>query len=74
MPLVVDPVPRPDVSICSKMHGADYSITSAACASTGAGISRPMLLAVLRLMTSSKFGGCWIGSSPVFAPLRSLLT
>ena len=34
------------------------------------GIVRQSALAVLRLMTSSNVVGCWIGSSPGFAPLR----
>jgi len=51
-----------------------YSITSAACASTGAGIFKPIAFAALRLMTRSKLVGSWIGSSPGLAPLSILST
>jgi hypothetical protein len=53
-------VPLRDLSTCCKPLEStpDYSITSAACASRGAGLSRPITLAVLRLMTSSNLLGC----------------
>ena len=38
------------------------------------GIVRPRALAVLRLITSSNFVGCSIGTSPGLAPLRILST
>jgi len=37
-----------------------YSITSSARASSDGGIVSPSALAVLRLMTSSNFVGCWL--------------
>ena len=51
-----------------------YSITSSARASSVGGTSRPMALAVLRLMTSSNLIGCSTGRSYGFAPLRILST
>src|SRR6202022_4515587 len=48
----------------------DHSITSSARASSVGGISRPSVLAVLRLITSSHLIGAWTGSSLGFAPLR----
>src|SRR5450432_1965371 len=46
-----------------------YSITSSARASNDAGTSRPSALAVLRLITSSYFVGCWTGISAATPPL-----
>jgi hypothetical protein len=53
---------------CSKMHL--YSITSSASASSFAGISRPSVFAVLKLITSSNLVGCTTGRSAGFSPLR----
>src|SRR5262249_53026461 len=50
-----------------------HSITSSARASRVAGTSRPSVLAVLRLMTSSNLVGCWTGMSAGFDP-RSILS
>src|SRR5262249_53510898 len=47
-----------------------HSITSSAMANTVGGISRPMALAVLRLMTSGNLVGYWTGRSLGFAPRR----
>ena len=47
-----------------------HSITSSARASSVGGTSRPRALAVLRLMASSNFVGCWTGRSAGLAPLR----
>src|SRR5262249_861851 len=47
-----------------------HSITSSARASRVGGMSRPSVLAVLRLIVSSYLVGCWTGSSATFAPLR----
>src|SRR5262249_54927621 len=44
-----------------------HSITSSARARRVAGTSRPSVLAVLRLMTSSNLVGCWTGMSAGFA-------
>src|SRR5207253_2394911 len=51
-----------------------HSITSSARASSEAGMSRPSVFAVLRLMTSSNFVGCSTGRSAGLAPLRILST
>ena len=53
-----------------RLFGArrSHSITSSARASKVAGMSRPIVLAVLRLITSSNVAGCSIGISPGFAP------
>jgi hypothetical protein len=53
-----------------KLH--QYSITSSARASSVGEISRPIALAVLRLIMSSNFTGCSIGRSPGFSPLKIL--
>ena len=45
--------PENDIK-CDRVN-IDYSITSSACASSAAGISRPSALAVFRLMTNTKF-------------------
>ena len=52
----------------SKRRG--YSITSSAMESNVGGTVRPSVFAVLRLITSSNFVGCWIGSSVGLAPFR----
>src|SRR5262249_12105333 len=49
-----------------------HSITSSARASSVAGISSPIALAVLRLITRSYLVGCSTGRSAGFAPLRIL--
>src|SRR5262249_23278554 len=49
---------------------AVHSITSSARASTLAGISKPVALAVLRLITSSYLVGACTGSSAGLSPLR----
>jgi hypothetical protein len=55
-------VPQPDVSKRSK--ATPYSITASARLSSVIGNVRPSVFAVLRLITSSIFVGCWTGSSP----------
>ena len=47
-----------------------YSITSSAMASSVGGTSRPSVLAVLRLITSSNLVDCITGRSAGFSPLR----
>ena len=47
-----------------------YSMTSSARASSVAGTSRPSILAVSALITSSNFDACTTGKSAGFAPLR----
>src|SRR5262245_24421093 len=49
---------------------SDHSITSSARASTVVGTSRPSVLAVLRLITSSNLVGACTGRSAAFSPLR----
>src|SRR5467141_2523487 len=49
-------------------HG--YSITSSARPSSGRGMVRPSILAVLRLMMNRYLSGAWTGRSPGFEPLR----
>src|SRR6266567_8216540 len=49
---------------------APHSITSSARASSDVGRSRPIALAVLRLITSSYFVGACTGRSAGFSPLR----
>src|ERR1700745_2554184 len=49
---------------------AFHSITSSASASRFGGISRPSVLAVLRLMTSSSLFTCSTGKSAGLMPLR----
>ena len=46
------------------------SITSSASARSFGGMSRPSVLAVLRLMINSNFDGCATGKSDGFSPLR----
>ena len=71
--------PRPTAVIaaavdlhCNKRLDA-YSITSSARSWIAVDRSRPIALAVLRLMTSSNFTACSMGRSAGFAPL-SILT
>jgi hypothetical protein len=45
-----------------------HSMTSSARTRIDGGTFRPSVLAVLRLMTSSKLVGCWTGRSAGFAP------
>jgi hypothetical protein len=47
-----------------------YSITSSASASSVGGISRPSILAVLRLIANSNLVDCMTGRSPGLSPLR----
>src|SRR6266540_6351077 len=47
-----------------------HSITSSAIASSVGGISRPSVLAVLRLGTNSNLVDCMTGRSAEFSPLR----
>src|SRR5262245_34417247 len=49
---------------------AFHSITSSARASSVGGTSRPIVLAVCRLMTNSNLVGSWTGISAGFSPLR----
>ena len=67
---------QPELMHRNKRHGRlhGYSITSSARASSVGGTSRPSVLAVLRLITSSNFVGCSTGRSAGFAPLRILST
>mgnify|MGYP003694098021 CR=1 FL=1 len=51
-----------------------YSITSSARASSIGGISRPSVLAVLRLITSSYLVDCITGRSAGLVPFRILPT
>src|SRR5262250_616939 len=53
-----------------EVAASDHSITSSARASTVSGTSRPIALAVLRLIMSSNLVGCSIGSSEGLAPFR----
>src|SRR5215469_1048217 len=67
----------PHTGTRSRMQTHDllrYSITSSARPRIVCGIVRPSALAVLRLMTSSNFVGCWTGRSAGLAPLRILST
>jgi len=48
-----------------------HSITSSAVASSVAGTSMPIVLAVCRLITSSYLVGAWTGRSPGFSPLST---
>src|SRR5262249_19844877 len=53
-----------------ELASANHSITSSARASSLSGTSRPSVLAVLRLITSSYFVGACTGSSAGFSPFR----
>jgi hypothetical protein len=53
------------------MKSRRHSITSSAMASMVGGISRPIALAALRLMTNSNFVGWNTGSSAGFRPFRT---
>src|SRR5262249_40644705 len=69
-PLEIVAVPGRDPfgrkGLCINVH----SITSSARASREVGIATPIAFAVLRLSTSRKLVGCWIGRPLVLAPLR----
>src|SRR5262249_29356298 len=54
----------------SRAEASAYSITSSARASSVGGTSRPIVLAVCRLMTNSNLVGSWTGISAGFSPLR----
>src|SRR6516165_3677704 len=57
-------VPGPDsCTATTDAHLVGYSITSSAMESTPAGIVRPSVLAVLRLMTNSNLLDCMTGKS-----------
>jgi hypothetical protein len=60
-------VPKADIRIAAK---SSYSITSSARASNVGGISKPIALAALRLITSSNFVGWTTGRVAGFSPLR----
>src|SRR5262245_52275664 len=51
-----------------------HSITSSVSASSVGGMIKPIVLAVVRLTTSSNFVGCSIGRSAGFAPRKILST
>src|SRR5262249_45188778 len=53
-------------------RAASHSITLSARTTSAPGTSRPIALAVLRLMASSNLVGCSPGRSPGCAPRRSL--
>ncbi len=57
-----------------RLHLPPYSITSSARASSVGGMFKPMVLAVVRLITSSNLVGCSIGRSAGFAPRKILST
>src|SRR5262249_1463228 len=63
---------RPRGRAAEKRHelAPFHSITSSARASSVGGISRPSILAVFRLMTSSYLVGACTGRSAAFSPLR----
>ena len=61
-------VPYADMLRCGRDWR--YSITSSARASRVGGTSRPSVLAVFRLTTSSKLVGCCTGRSAGLSPLR----
>ena len=64
-------VPKAHILHCGRdWH---YSITSSASASTGAGISRPIVLAALRLITNRYRDGSSKGRSAGFAPAIPLM-
>ena len=57
-------------TFCACSNERRYSITSSAMESTPAGIVRPSVFAVLRLMINSNLVDCRTGKSAGFAPLR----
>src|SRR5262249_47194739 len=67
--------PRPDAG---HVYGGEvsfepplrHSIASSAVNRRFGGIVRPSALAVLRVIPSSHFGGCWKGRAPAFSPRR----
>src|SRR5262249_14358185 len=65
-------VPKADILRSSKE--GRYSITSSASCWSLSGTSRPSVLAVLRLMTSSNLVGCSTGNSAGLAPCMTLAT
>src|SRR5262249_55849261 len=54
-----------------ELAARDHSITSSAAASSVVGTSRPSVLAVFRLITSSNLVDCITGRSAGFSPLRT---
>jgi len=62
-------VPKADILRCGKKRR--YSITLSASERTDSGMVNPSAFAVLRLIDSSYLVGCWIGSCPGLAPLRT---
>jgi hypothetical protein len=67
-----DIAPCPKSATSRLMHRSNltaYSMTSSARASSDGGTSRLSALAVLRLITSSYFIGCWTGISAATPPL-----
>jgi hypothetical protein len=52
-------------------HRDVYSITLSARANNASGTMTPSALAVLRLITSSNFVGCWTGMSATLMPRKS---
>src|SRR5207245_10633384 len=69
---IVDLLPLPGGA--RRVGRARYWMISSARTRTDCGIVRPSALAVLRLITSSKFVGCSTGRSAGLAPLRILST
>ena len=64
-------VPGTDSCTAANVRGcAAYSITSSARASSDGGTSRPSIIAVAKLMTSSNLLACTTGKSAGLAPLR----
>src|SRR5262249_49573178 len=63
------PTGRRAAEQCDEL-AAFHSITSSARASSVGGTRRPRVLAVLRLMISSNFVGCWTGRSAGLSPAR----
>ena len=63
-----------DRVLAEQRTAGDHLITLSARSSTDCGMAMPSILAVLRLITSSKIVGCSIGRSPGLAPLRILST
>src|SRR5262249_19881816 len=70
-PAVVPPDRRP-AEQRDEFATPDHSITSSARARSVGGISRPIALAVVRLMIRSNLVGCATGMSAGFAPRRIL--
>src|SRR5262245_29114671 len=53
-----------------ELAAPDHSMTSSARANSFVGTSRPSVLAVLRLITSSSLTDCWTGRSAGFSPFK----